>query len=122
MPSPVGAAIRNAKVESACELHPRYSLPDPLLNWHVRRIHLGRRAMFEHDHREGSPRFKPGGWETYRNGQPQHVAEMVGDIALRDFPPGLARETTKAEHRWPSEDVPPPSAGRRLFRLRSAWR
>jgi hypothetical protein len=71
--------------------------------------------MFEHDHRAGGPRIKPWDWEIYRNGQLQHVANMAGDVALREFPACLARETAAPSR--PSDDVPFPSAERRLFRL-----
>jgi hypothetical protein len=51
---------------------------------------MGRRTMFEHNHRAGSPRIKPGGWKIYRNGQLQHIANMAGDVTLRQFPACLA--------------------------------
>jgi hypothetical protein len=113
MPSSAGlsSAIQYADAESACELHPCYFPPRPRLNWHVHRLHPGRRAMFEHGHRAGSAHIE--------TGQPQRVAEMAGDIALGDFPSVFGRETTKAEHRRPSDDIPSASAERRPFSLRS---
>jgi hypothetical protein len=56
----------------------------------------------------GGNRFKPWGWEIYRDGEPlpvriresgfktQHTATLAGRVALRDFLSGLAQERTKS--------------------------